>query len=384
MRKKISTTVSSQEKRKTFGSLNKAQRIKAEQHKTVNSLSPVLVCAEVVDGLKPFALKELHCKFSTKISVLDQDDSETIFFYYRGNILDLSSLCTVVAIYLVQYFNIPRPQALLGHQNYHRLLTQINKLRMLYSLGTFTGFRISAAGQDSSVFSRLKKNIEKDTGLTYDPKEGQLFLRIRPSSLEEVGWEILLRTSPHPLSTRSWRIYHMKGALNSTIAAAMIEMTHPSSADHFLNIMCGSGTLLIERAQAYGKAQSMVGCDIDAEVLKGAQKNLQASGLAGVVELVQCDATQLPFPSHSFNVICSDLPWGQLVGSMQENAELYPKVLREMARVGMKGAKFLLLTHNIQLLGEMLPAFREVWRVKDIIKVCQGGLHPRIYLLERL
>jgi ubiquinone/menaquinone biosynthesis C-methylase UbiE len=354
------------------------------QRKTARSLPSTLLCAEVLDGLKSFALEELHRKFSSKISVIDQNDSESIFFYYRGNIADLSSLRTVVAIYLVQYFNIPRPQAFLGHQYYHMLLEQINKLKALCPSGTFTGFRISAAGQNSSVFSRLKSELEKDTDLTYDPKEGQLFLRIRPSSLEEVGWEVLMRTSPRPLSTRSWRVYNMKGALNATIAAVMVEMTHPSSDDRFLNIMCGSGTLLIERAQAYGKAQSIIGCDIDPEALRGAQRNLQASNLTQVVELIKGDAAQLPFPSHSFNVICSDLPWGQLVGSMRENAELYPKVLAEAARVGVKGAQFLLLTHTIQLLEEILPQFEEVWKVKDVIKICQGGLHPRIYLLERL
>ncbi len=176
----------------------------------------------------------------------------------------------------------------------------------------------------------------------------------------------------------------MKGALNATVAAAMVAMTQPSSRDHFLNMMCGSGTLLIERAQADIKAQSLVGCDIDVNALEGAQKNLKACGLSQVVELIQCDATQLPFPAHSFNVICSDLPWGQLVGSYKKNAELYPKVLTEAARVGMVGARLLLLTHNISLLEGILPQFEDVWKLTNVITLCQGGLHPRIYLLERL
>ena len=49
---------------------------------------------------------------------------------------------------------------------------------------------------------------------------------------------------------------------------------------------------------------------------------------------------QLPFPENSFDVITADLPWGQLIGSHQENEWLYPAVLAEAARVIAQGGRF--------------------------------------------
>ncbi len=58
------------------------------------------------------------------------------------------------------------------------------------------------------------------------------------------------------------------------------------------------------------------------------------------------DATALQFPANTFNAICTDLPWGQLVGSHQHNADLYPRVLAEAARVAAPRARLVLLTHE--------------------------------------
>jgi len=174
----------------------------------------------------------------------------------------------------------------------------------------------------------------------------------------------------------------MKGAMNATIAAAMVEMTHPQPADRFLNLMCGSGTLLIERLHRAPTAV-VVGCDLDSEVLRGAQRNLEQSSMAEKVLLCQADATQLPFVSTSFHALCADVPWGQLTGSHEANEELYPRLLREAARLAVPDAIFALLTHEITLLENLLPRFAEVWELQEVVKILQGGLHPRIYLLRR-
>ncbi len=94
------------------------------------------------------------------------------------------------------------------------------------------------------------------------------------------------------------------------------------------------------------------------------------------------DATALQFPANTFNAICADLPWGQLVGSHQHNADLYPQVLAEAARVATPRAHLVLLTHEIKLFESVLQDCTE-WTLKDVVKIFQGGLHPRIYLFQR-
>jgi len=340
-----------------------------------------LLCCEVLQGVKPFACKELLHRFGKRVSILPGDDPETIFLRYQGDLHELLRLRTIVAVYLVQHFPVPRPRALLGQQHFQALLRQIETVRRLYSAHIFTSFRVSAAGEDSSTFARIKAEISQASGLTFDPEEGELLLRIRPSSLEASGWELLTRISPRPLSVRPWRVHNMEGALNATIAAVMIEMTSPRPNDRFLNLMCGSGTLLIERLLRC-PARVAIGCDIDTAALAAAQENLRASKLTAPVELLEMDATALQLPSSTFDVICADLPWGQLVGSHRHNSALYPKFLTEAARVATPRARLVLLTHEIKLFESVLQDCTE-WTLREVVKIFQGGLHPRIYLFQK-
>ena len=355
------------------------KRAKSTIHDTL--MPAAMICCEILPGLQPFAQEELTERFGKRIILLAHDKPDAIYCTYSGDMHDLFALRTVVAIYLVQQFAIPRPRALLGHEHYHRLLQAIADVRSLQANNTFSGLRISAAGSDSSVFATLIEQFCRDTGLPYDDENGDLLLRVRPSALTNGGWEVLIRLTPRPLATRAWRVYNMPGALNATIAAAMIEMTQPHSTDRFLNMMCGSGTLLVERLLRC-PATLAVGCDIDAHALVGARQNLETAKVADKALLCAWDATELPFVAGSFNVICADLPWGQLVGTHADNAALYPKMLTEAARLATPPAHLILLTHEIALFERILPSFADVWEVQDVVKVLQGGLHPRVYAMR--
>lgn len=81
--------------------------------------------------------------------------------------------------------------------------------------------------------------------------------------------------------------------------------------------------------------------------------------------------------------LCADVPWGQLTGSHQVNKTLYPQLLSEAARLAAPRARFILLTHEITLFEEVLKQFSDRWKVQEAIKIFQGGLHPRIYMLQR-
>jgi len=350
--------------------------------KNIRPVSPVECEAEVLDGLSSFAGEELRRRFGQRVAIYPQIEPDALRFRYRGDMRALLELRQTAAVYLIQRYSVPRPRGLLGHEHFQKLLKQIQTVQNLHPAGTFRTFRISAAGQDSSVFARIKEEISRQTGLIYEPEEAELFLRVRPSTAKMGGWEVLVRLSPRPLSARAWRICDMEGALNATVASAMIEMTLPKSRDRFLNLMCGSGTLLIERL-ARCPASLSVGCDIDASVLECARQNIGASGYEGDIQLLQADATRLPFPSCSFDVLCADLPWGQLVGSHEQNVSLYPSVLTEAARVAVPGTRAVMLTHEVTLFESLLSTYAALWTLKNVIRVFQGGLHPRIYCLLR-
>ena len=95
------------------------------------------------------------------------------------------------------------------------------------------------------------------------------------------------------------------------------------------------------------------------------------------------DGRRLPFPGRSFDVLFADLPFGGRVGSHQDNLSLYPALLAEAARVTRAGGRFILITHEIQLMEGVLSA-QAHWRSEAPLRVSLRGLHPRIYVLQRL
>jgi len=340
---------------------------------------------EILPGLKPFVVEELARTLGERVRLYPEagDEPDALRIEYDGSPRAFSDLRLPVAVYLLLHFEIPRPKALLGHEHFTRLTGQIDRVRGLHPSGAFHTFRFSAAGKDSTVFTRLKDGLGEYTHMKNEPDDADLMLRVRPAVSRASGWEVLIRTTPRPLAARSWRVCDRPGALNATIAAAMIELSAPRPDDRFFNPMCGSGTLLNERALR-APAQVIGGCDTNRDALHCAHQNIAAADLSDQVEAFEMDATALDILDAMFDVICTDLPWGQLSGSHVTNAELYPAALAEFARVAAPGCRLVALTHEVTLFESVLDQFSNRWNLLTVQMVYQGGLHPRIYLLERL
>lgn len=334
--------------------------------------------ADVLEGVEAFALDDLRTLYGAEAS---QTHTGALRFFFSGPLRDLTALRSVIAIYLIERFALPRPKALLGHQHFERLIAMIATVRDLWPNDAFTTFRISAAGEESSVMARLKEAIADRTGLTASSEEGDLLLRLRRSP--DGGWEALTRLSPRPLATRSWRVCNLPGALNATVAYAMMRLTEPQPSDRVLNMCCGSGTLLIERL-ALGRTRLTAGCDIDPVALECARANLTAAGYATRVFLEPWDAGELPVGDGGFDVLCADLPYGQLVGSHRDNETLYPRIFAEATRVAAPGARMALITHEIRLLERVAAEYQTQWHLQQRIRVWSGGYTPGIYLLRRV
>jgi predicted RNA methylase len=341
---------------------------------------------EVLEGLVPFVLGELDRlappEAEPRPRVLGVDATSVRLAAPRASWPVWLRSRLAVAAHAALTFDVSRPRGLLSPEHTKRIVDAFADIKRLHPKRSFTAFRISAAGHESDDFQRLAAAIAAGTGLTPDQDEGQLSLRFRRSRFAPRGWEVLLRLTPRPLSTRPWRTFNYPGAVNATIAAAMVELADPQPGDRFLNLMSGSGTILIERL-AVGAPARLVGVELDPDVVKGANANVRAARLRGPIELLVGDAVDLAlFEPASFDKLCADLPWGTLVGSHDENASLYPSVLREAARVATADATFVVLSHEVRLVERVLAA-QEAWRLDREVRVFQKGHHPRIYVLHR-
>ena len=298
---------------------------------------------------------------------------------YRGDAERLLDLRTIVAPFLVLRFAVPRPRSLTSGEYFPQIMDAVRLVQRINPDKPAT-FRIDAAGRESAGFQRLASQLAEATGLPQVPEDGQLLLRFRRAP-DADGWEVLVRLSSRPLSSRAWRVANLPGAVNATIAAAMSQLTAPRPGDRVANLMCGSGTLLIERLRA-APAAFAVAVDSDPGAVRCCAENLDAAGLRGRVTLLQADLGDADWASAGpFDVLLADPPWGTLMGEHQTNEALHALLLQRAHAVAAPGARLAVLTHEVRMMERCLA--RSQWESQQVVRVFQKGHHPRIYLLTR-
>ncbi len=338
-------------------------------------VTPLQYEAETIPGLEEFAANELRHLRAGAVSQL-RTYKGAVRFRFAGDPNALRGLRTVQAVYRVEWFAVPRPRALLGDAHFRRLLAQIEAVRQIKP-DQFTTFQIAAAGSDSSVMERIKREIAASAGIPH-AESGDLLIRILP---DDGGWRTLVRLTPRPLATRSWRVANYEGALNGVVAYCMALLTQPKPGDTVVNLGSGSGSLLIERGFA-GAAHQVIGIERDPVVIDLALANVRASGCQRCLRLVCADMRQSPLPDSCADALLADLPFGQRVGSHADNRALYPAALAEAARLAKLGAHFVVITHEIRLMDAALE-HAHVWQPVRVLPIILRGLHPRIYVLQR-
>jgi tRNA (guanine6-N2)-methyltransferase len=308
--------------------------------------------------------------------------SDSFLLDLRGPWDRLLRLRTIVAAFAVLTFPVPRPRALTSGEHLPRIVETIGAVRELDPVPRPASFRFDAAGHGSAGFRRLAEELARATGLPHDQDDGDLVLRFRRAAERPDGWDVLVRLSTRPLSDRPWRVRNFPGAANATVAAAMARLTRPRPEDRVANLLCGSGTLLVERLLA-GPARVAVGVDRDRAVLEDCRHNLAAAGLGDRALLLACDVADDAWLAHGpYDVLLADPPWGTLVGDHAANQDLYTTLLERARRAAAPGARLAVLTHEIRLMERCLDRARGLWEPEGVTRVYQKGHHPRIYLLR--
>jgi len=290
----------------------------------------------------------------------------------------LLALRTVVAPFLLLPFDVPRPKSLSSGEHLNRIVDAVKQAERLD--GPLETFAVEAAGSDSPVFRRLAQQVSEATGLTVDRGAADCVLRFR-RAVEGTGWDVLVRLTKRPLATRPWRVRGYPAAVNATIAAAMVRLTEPTPQDRVLNLMCGSGTLLVERL-LHSPAAAAVGVDRSGPALVAATANLEAAGLADRAVLHRADIAD-PVVEQPFDVVFADPPWGDKMGRHDTNEKLHDLLLRRAHEISAEHARLAVLTHEIRVMERCLRTASDLWQVRDEVRVFAKGHHPRIYVLDR-
>lgn len=338
--------------------------------------------AEYPAGFSNLCIDEISEAYHGRLEKHPARREGEIIFDWRGAFDPLYTLRHASAIYYLMTFPVQRPRGLLSGGHLEEAATAIDWLQSLRPSTPFHALRISAAGRESSDMKRVAERLSAVSKLKLDETEGDCVVRIRPSAVEKNSWDLLIRITPRPLSVRPWRVANFPGALDGVLASGIVELLRPRPNDRFLNLMCGSGTLLIERLR-HGPVKRCVGVENGAHALSACRKNLHAARLDSAVEILEEDATQCSLPDRSFDAIAVDLPWGEQVRSPVALATLHRECIRTIGRLLASGGRAAVITQRGNLLREALTGAEGAGlAVSRVIKTTQGGFSPEVFLLR--
>jgi tRNA (guanine6-N2)-methyltransferase len=196
--------------------------------------------------------------------------------------------------------------------------------------------------------------------------------------LQQSGHELLvsLRLSTAEMRQHGGRTQERTAALRPSVAAAMVRLTKPREDDVFLDPMCGSGTILLERAQA-GRYELLIGGDKDPEAVAATLANFGPRHQPRQIE--RMDATDLPFRLASVTAMATNLPWGRQISEQAALPELYAGVLREAVRVLVPGSRLVLLTSEWDLLRKAMTERPELKLEQTLTNVVILGRRADIF-----
>jgi putative N6-adenine-specific DNA methylase len=196
---------------------------------------------------------------------------------------------------------------------------------------------------------------------------------------------LYLDTTGEPLSRRGYRKIPMTAPMQETLAAAVIMASGWDGRGHFINPMCGSGTLAIEaallgvnrapgilrdnfgfmhirgfdrqlwddlRSEAKRAAKKAVPCriiatDIKREAIEAAKKNAATAGVEQLIEFGVCDYADTAVPDGE-GVVILNPEYGARMGRIRELESVYSGI-GDFFKQKCRGFAGYIFTGNLEL-----------------------------------
>ena len=216
-----------------------------------------------------------------------------------------------------------------------------------------------------------------------------------------------LQSTFESLHKRGYRPAIGNAPLKENLASGLLKMTEWNGTKPLVDLMCGSGTFLIEainqilkvplkfqqfylfenwldfnkniyleeknkaqkRVVTFEKLSKIIGCEINKDVFDQAKVNIKKAGLNNYIELQNDDFKNIQFKSSEGLVLCNP-PYGKKLGDENELITLYED-MGEFLKSNFSGWEFWLLSGN--------PKLTRYLKMKSSLKipVSNGGIDCR-------
>ena len=216
-----------------------------------------------------------------------------------------------------------------------------------------------------------------------------------------------LQSTFESLHKRGYRPAIGNAPLKENLASGLLKMTEWNGTKPLVDLMCGSGTFLIEainqifkvplkfqqfylfenwldfnkyiyleeknnaqkRVITFERLSKIIGCEINKDVFDQAKVNIKLAGLENYIELQNNDFKNIQFKSPEGLVLCNP-PYGKKLGDENELINLYED-MGEFLKRNFSGWEFWLLSGN--------PKLTRYLKMKSSLKipVSNGGIDCR-------
>jgi 23S rRNA G2445 N2-methylase RlmL len=161
----------------------------------------------------------------------------------------------------------------------------------------------------------------------------------------------------------------------------MARLSNPRAADVVLDPLCGTGTLLLERALA-GDYAALIGGDRDPSAVAAARANALAAGVPA--DFRQWDALALPLPDASVDAVLANPPFGKKVPIPGGDPfRFYARLMAEIRRVLRPGGRVVLLTSQGEAVRRALREVPAAFAVRRHVPVLIRGERATIFAADR-
>lgn len=330
-----------------------------------------------ITGLRCIVLNEIDQYPNLHIVREGRDAIYGDFIYldFVQDFIELARLRSVLRVYIIVQDPKYNPYYISNHKS---ILGNLITMIIESQRNKFKTFKIVCAGSDSPSIRSIAEYIQNTYGLT-EEEEADMKIHIIKT---DNTWEIGVQITPRPLSFRDYKIRHMSGAMDPTIAYAVNSLCKLENADSYLNIFSGSATLLIEAGQCFPNLKQLVGFDNNKKTISLAIQNIKKAELIRRIQLKEKDIFDKP-DLGKFDVITSDLPFGMSISKGEDLEKLYQCFIEYCQETLNHGGRLAVYTSKHEMLKEIIlkSKFKIIKTVElKFLSSVNAYLRPKIFV----